>query len=37
MCEWMCLYMGGGSVDIWIDVSVGWWWLGECVGMWVVV
>ena len=33
--------MIAGSVNIWMDVSVDVWWLGEClngcVGRWVVV
>jgi len=37
MCVWMYLYVGGGRVDICMDVLVGWWWLGGCVGRSVVV
>jgi len=37
----MCWYVCGGLVDMWMDVSVGGWWLSgcmdECVGRWVVV
>ena len=37
----MCRYVGGGWVDMWMDVSVGGWVLGGCmngcVDRWVVV
>ena len=28
---WTCRQVVGGSVDMWMDLSVCGWWLGECV------
>jgi len=33
----MCRSVGGGWVDVWLDVSVGGWFLGGCFGRCVVV
>ena len=33
----MSPYVGSGCMDVWMDVSVGGWLLGGCVGGWVVV
>jgi len=29
--------VGNGLVNVWMDVSVDWWWLGGCVGRCLVV